>query len=281
MEIVFDTKQLLSLLKDFNTITNVRVGVYDCNFQEICAYPPHPSSFCKIIRSKEKGLKLCKSCDRHAFSHAKATQNIYIYKCHTGLTEAVSPILDQNITIGYLMIGQMRSEGNADEQWKNLIKYFSNFDMDISHLKSAFYKLNCVSEEKITAYAHILQACAISIRYNNYIRVQDEDIIKKLDCYINKHINEHLSLDILSKNLNIGKTTLCTYAKKHFGMSINTIIRKRRIIKAKELLQRTNKPIAVIANEVGIPDYNYFTKIFKSEVGTTPTTYRKWLHSNN
>lgn len=206
---------------------------------------------------------------------------IYIYICHTGLTEAVSPILDQNITIGYLMIGQMRSEGNADEQWKNLIKYFSNFDMDISHLKSAFYKLNCVSEEKIIAYTHILQTCAISIRYNNYIRVQDEDIIKRLDCYINRHINERLSLDILSKNLNISKTTLCSYAKKRFGMSINTIIRKRRIIKAKELLQRTSKPIATIANEVGIPDYNYFTKVFKSEIGTTPSTYRKWLHSNN
>lgn len=79
MEIVFDTKQLLSLLKDFNTITNVRVGVYDCNFKEICAYPSRPSSFCKIIRSREKGLELCKACDKYAFSYAKATQDIYIY----------------------------------------------------------------------------------------------------------------------------------------------------------------------------------------------------------
>ena len=44
--------------------------------------------------------------------------------------------------------------------------------------------------------------------------------------------------------------------------------------RAKELLTDTNIPIYQIANEVGIDDYNYFTKIFKKEIGITPKDFR-------
>ncbi len=34
-------------------------------------------------------------------------------------------------------------------------------------------------------------------------------------------------------------------------------------------------PISAVAEEVGISDYNYFSKVFRSMTGTTPSAFRK------
>ena len=52
-------------------------------------------------------------------------------------------------------------------------------------------------------------------------------------------------------------------------------IKDLRIEKAKNLLKSTDKSITEIAALCGIPDYNYFTKVFKSETNETPSKYRK------
>jgi YesN/AraC family two-component response regulator len=43
---------------------------------------------------------------------------------------------------------------------------------------------------------------------------------------------------------------------------------------AKQYLEETRNPIYEIAENVGIPDYNYFTKVFKEETGVTPSAFR-------
>ncbi|WP_417071014.1 AraC family transcriptional regulator [Gemmiger sp.] len=41
------------------------------------------------------------------------------------------------------------------------------------------------------------------------------------------------------------------------------------------LLATTDRSIAAVAAAVGILDVNYFTKIFKKQLVTTPTQYRR------
>jgi len=58
------------------------------------------------------------------------------------------------------------------------------------------------------------------------------------------------------------------------------MIAERRVSAAKTLLMRSDAPISTVAESVGITDYNYFTKIFRSVTGTTPSAFRK-LHRHN
>ena len=94
--------------------------------------------------------------------------------------------------------------------------------------------------------------------------------------YLEQHYMEPLSLKKISADLHIGTTKLCALAKKLSGGSTLTkVIAQRRIHAAKNLLVRDNAPISAVAEEVGFSDYNYFTKIFKSATGLTPSAYRK------
>lgn len=48
--------------------------------------------------------------------------------------------------------------------------------------------------------------------------------------------------------------------------------------RAANLLRTTNATVASVAEDVGILDVNYFTKLFKSATGLTPTRYRREKH---
>ena len=49
------------------------------------------------------------------------------------------------------------------------------------------------------------------------------------------------------------------------------------MILAKSLLEKTGLSIKEISLYIGIPDWNYFTKLFKKAFGITPTEYKKTL----
>ena len=87
---------------------------------------------------------------------------------------------------------------------------------------------------------------------------------------------EKLSLESISEQLHIGRTKLCSVAKElSGGYTLSYLIAQRRINAAKRLLLQSSLPISAIAEAVGISDYNYFSKVFRSVTGTTPSAFRK------
>lgn len=69
------------------------------------------------------------------------------------------------------------------------------------------------------------------------------------------------------------------YLRKLFtrclSVSVNRYIRDRRLTKAKLLLEETALPMSEIAARCGYTNPYYFSKLFKGQVGCSPTQYRK------
>ena len=65
------------------------------------------------------------------------------------------------------------------------------------------------------------------------------------------------------------------------GLSPARYLQKTRLDRAQQLLRTTNQPISHIAQQVGIVDASYFTRIYVSQFGETPTETRKKLSSND
>lgn len=99
-------------------------------------------------------------------------------------------------------------------------------------------------------------------------------------------ISELISRLKLFHNLEISVAEcarLCRLSQSHFtrifkeitGEAPQQYIIKIRIDRAKELISFTDKNISEIAEATGFKDQNYFARIFKKNVGMTPTEYRK------
>lgn len=281
MEIVFDKKRLLPLLRDFHTITGLRVGVFDLACREVAAYPVNLSGFCKLIRSLPEGLERCLACDRTALeqSREKNPGEIHIYPCHAGLTEAAAPICNGGEILGFLMFGQMRRTAVPQGQCRKVIHALTEKGIRPEILQSAYDCLPLAEEAHILACARVLQACAVSVWLEDSIRLQCESLPRRARQYIAAHLAEPLSLERMCDALGVGRTTLCSQVKKQYGCTAGDLIREARMEKARQLLERTDLPVGTLAGQVGIPDYNYFTRLFREQTGETPTAYRRRLRA--
>jgi len=93
--------------------------------------------------------------------------------------------------------------------------------------------------------------------------------------YVEKHYNENISLDIVSRVMNIDKSHFCRIFKSTTGTSFVKYLNLVRLNKAEKLLTETNESIYKICDEVGFSSPAYFTKIFKENKFCSPLAYRK------
>lgn len=101
--------------------------------------------------------------------------------------------------------------------------------------------------------------------------------IRKVITAINQDLTEDLSLKTMAETLNVNPSYLSTLFKKETGMTLTDYVNHKRIEHALFLLNSTDTQIQTIALYCGIPDVNYFTKVFKKIVGKTPKEYREMV----
>jgi AraC-like DNA-binding protein len=174
------------------------------------------------------------------------------------------------------MIGQMRQPGSTeDRQWTEAHGKIKALNLDMGALRQAYAKLLVIKNEQIRACANILQALASYVQLDNYIRIMNEPLSSRVKQHISSNLRDTLSIPELARQFGVGKTTLCGAVKRDYQLTVNELVRHSRIERAKELLRLDKQPISVVAEQVGIPDYNYFAKVFKEETGAPPSLFRK------
>ena len=99
--------------------------------------------------------------------------------------------------------------------------------------------------------------------------------VQKVMNYVNLNVAEPLTLKSLARKLFIRPAYLSALFKQETGSTLIDYINTQRVNRAAQLLVQKNHTIAAVAEEVGILDVNYFTKIFKKTLGVTPTRYRR------
>lgn len=105
---------------------------------------------------------------------------------------------------------------------------------------------------------------------------QDKRFQELLDTWLARHITDpSLNIDNFADSMGYGRTTFFKKVKKITGKTPNDYIRFIRMDKAAELLKDDKLTIAQVSYMVGINDPYYFSKIFKSHFGITPSNYRK------
>lgn len=103
-------------------------------------------------------------------------------------------------------------------------------------------------------------------------------IIFETEQYILDHLGDSLTVRQIADSVFVSHTYLCFLYKKKTGKTLNQFILDARMKKAKSLLLDTNLKIGDIAASLGYSNQNYFTKIFVSYYGATPSTFRNHIH---
>ena len=131
---VFNIIKLEPFLKDFFNLTSIRITIFNENFEEIIAYPSSIAPACKLLRTDIGAAKNCVCNDQDACKMAKSKRSTYIYRCHAGFTEAITPIQLCNIVVGYLFFGHIFSYTNRENGYLNISKCCSKYKINLIEL---------------------------------------------------------------------------------------------------------------------------------------------------
>ena len=101
-------------------------------------------------------------------------------------------------------------------------------------------------------------------------------LMNKVKQYLKcNYMQYDISLDSVSRIVNIAPAYFSSRFKKCFGVNFVDYVAELRIKAAQELLKDPLRSTAEIAAMVGYDSANYFARIFKKHLGMTPTEYRR------
>ena len=121
-----------------------------------------------------------------------------------------------------------------------------------------------------------LQKCMIDeIDTGGSLKDTRDELIQAAKKYIEENFSEEMSLSTIADKYYINSTYLSTKFKKETGVGLSEYIKNVRMKKAAEFLLNTNKTVDRIAVDVGYENKRSFLRVFRNEIGMTPTEYRK------
>lgn len=99
--------------------------------------------------------------------------------------------------------------------------------------------------------------------------------ISKIIKYIGNHLSEDLNTNKLASLAEINASYFSEAFKQHTGLPPHKYILRRRVERARELLQSTTMPFASIAEETGFSSQSHLTATFSRVLELPPSEIRK------
>ena len=90
-------------------------------------------------------------------------------------------------------------------------------------------------------------------------------------------LTQPLTLQYFADQLGLNRSYLSHLFSDQMGCTITAYVTGRRLQQARLLLATTQDPVHVIAAQVGIPDAQYFGRLFRREYGMSPSHFRRSL----
>jgi len=274
MSLIFQDKELMSLMQAFHKLTGIRIILFDENYKELLSYPSATETFCACMRKNTSFDEKCVGCDRQAMENAEKSGGLYVYKCHAGFIEATAPIKEGERIIGYMMLGQITDHKNKETFFNRLRALAKEYGIT-EDIEGRLSKIKYKSESQIHAAAKILDACTGYVQMKEYVHPSGKELIDLIGQYVELHLSEEINVGQLCEEFHISRTRLYDLTRHYTDGGISSFIRKKRLERAKKLLRTTDMTVPQIADAVGFSDYNYFLRVFKKEYGVSSKKMRK------
>ena len=105
--------------------------------------------------------------------------------------------------------------------------------------------------------------------------LRNADRIKTMLSFIHDHFGSELNMERIASSASISESECLRCFRTTIGTTPIQYLKQYRIQQAGQLLLNTDEKISEIASRCGFQDMSYFTRIFREQMGCTPSQYRK------
>ena len=129
------------------------------------------------------------------------------------------------------------------------------------------FRLGILSEEETLSFV------AATLSNSKKLGSETKRLMRRAIAYIHEHYAQPISRDEIARYLSISDEYLSHCFHKEMGVTLVSYINRFRIKKAKELLERGDRSITQVALDVGFSSQPYFSRLFRQNVGISPSAY--------
>ena len=263
MKFKYNMTTLEHITNDLSKLTGIAISVLDSE-RNFLTTASSANDYCIVFQSIGTNSRLCRCSDNTILDRCAESLKLETHICHAGLCDAAMPIMKNNMILGYIVLGRIRSANSPTESKYRPCTSEGNL------LASLYHKLPCFSDEQLYCLHDLLS----HILFEKAIEIETDSFIEAATSYIETHLNAPLSVDILCRVLNVSRNYLYRAFHNYYEKTVNAYITEQRINKAKLLLTETNLPVYGVAEKVGFENHTYFCKLFKKRTGFSPSEYR-------
>lgn len=210
----------------------------------------HSKPYCEFQKSTPGGLSRCVKCRNKAISRVCETKTAFGGLCDGGVYEYITPVMHEDVVIAVIFIGNIK---DSDE-----FPFEKNFDEDMCR------RLSLIIENHI------------KLLIKEYPRTSDKynPLIENVKNYIEESLFADISVKEIARLFNYNEKYIGKLFKENEGEGIIDYVNRKRLVKAKELLELSTQTVTEIAQQTGFNNVTYFNRLFKKRFGKTPTEYR-------
>jgi AraC-like DNA-binding protein len=114
-----------------------------------------------------------------------------------------------------------------------------------------------------------------TLAHRRKLGVETQRVVRRAMAYVHTHYAEKVSLKELAAYVGLSEQHLIRSFRKESGITPIDYLKRYRLRRAKALLEAGDKSITEVALEVGFSDSSYFARVFRREVGVSPSAYRR------
>jgi AraC-like DNA-binding protein len=239
----------------------------------------------KSYRLRENDILIVPSHELHSLSVPPSAENgrrfIFMFEPTLlyslgGLSGAISVLHDLNLI--------------TPEKMPDLHKIAHSVILDI---REEYWRGDALRNAAI--YAKIIDLYIAMVRYRNSGKIlpgippddegkpnKRQEYVARLNAvfeYIENHLSEELSLEMVAEIANFSKFHFAHIFKEYTNLSFNHYLQQKRIRKAESLLLNPIYSIADVALDAGFESISTFNRVFKEINHYSPSEYKKMFAS--
>lgn len=146
-----------------------------------------------------------------------------------------------------------------------ILDVYNTYSLKISEGKN-LQKLMQLFRQMLISYCACIQ---------NYSLEKYSPLIRRVISYIQLNYQEQLSLRQLAKHCHVNANYLSELFREETGMTLTAYINRYRVERSIPMLKYSEMRIAKISETIGFSDENYYSRIFKNQLGVSPKKYRQ------
>lgn len=255
--------QAKEMLGSFSSLLGVRIAFFSTSGGEIFSGLGRPvCDYCRRLRRDPSVDAACRALDARMCDRAGEQRKPVCYTCHGGLTEVVLPAILSGQCVGFLMIGQFRTRGQAHSPPSGGVA-----------LHSAYRQTPEFSREQIGDMIRMLELMVEFIVGHTLIRIRDLDLIHPLIDELAKHPERAITIREAAARVGRSPSGFSHLFKRLTGEGFRQYQIRLRLNEADRLLRAFPRmPIKEVAVRSGFSDPLYFSRLYRKRRGYSPSS---------